>query len=84
VSRPYQPAFSEQALEALLEADRAQRAVVRAAVLRLCRTPGQTGDYCVLDDTGRPLNVVLIDGAVITFWADHAVRELRVALIEFP
>jgi hypothetical protein len=57
---------------------------VRAAVIRLCRTPGHSGDYRVLDEAGRPVSVVLIDGAVITFWADHASRELRVALVEFP
>ncbi len=34
--------------------------------------------------TGRTVEVVLIDGVVITFWTDHAVREVRIVFIEFP
>ena len=84
MSARYQPAYSEAALEALLAADAEQRATTRAAVLRLCRTPGRAGDYRQPDETGRMMKVVLIDEVVVTFWVDHAVREVRITAIEFP
>lgn len=30
------------------------------------------------------MEVVLIDEVVVTFWVDHAVREVRITAIEFP
>jgi len=67
----------------LLAADAEQRATTRAAALRLCRTPGRAGDYRQPDETGRMMGV-LIDEIVVTFWVDHAVREMRITVIEFP
>ncbi len=84
MSGAYQPAYSEPALEALLEADAGQRADAQAVISRLCRTPGRSGDYRERDDTGRWVEVALVDGVLVTYWADHAVRELRISFIEFP
>jgi hypothetical protein len=53
-------------------------------VQHLCRRPSQPGDYRERDDTGRLVDVVLIEGVIVTFWVDHAVREVRITFIEFP
>jgi hypothetical protein len=48
-------------------------------VLRLLAdSPHRSGDYVTNEQDGRALQNLLVDDWVITFWADHAVKELRV------
>jgi hypothetical protein len=50
-----------------------------ATVFRQIAThPHREGDYVTTDATGRVVQNLLVDDWVITFWADHAVKELRV------
>ena len=47
----------------------------------LVKSPDRAGDYGTLDPLGRRLQNLLIDDWVITFWADHATKELRITEI---
>jgi hypothetical protein len=62
------------------------RAPERRLLLKFCdqlrSNPDQQGDYQELDLTGRPLQVRIVGNWAVTFWADHAVKELRVVRIE--
>jgi hypothetical protein len=40
------------------------------------------GDFVETDDTGRPLQVKLHGKHLITYWPDHAVKEIRIVAIE--
>ena len=49
---------------------------------RLESESGQQGDIMEFDDTGRT-NHILISGAwAITYWPDHAAKEIRIVRIE--
>lgn len=81
--RAYEPAYSQEALEVLLVADTGQRSRACALVRQLCRTPSRTGDYQAKDTAGQQWEVILVDGVILTYRADDAVRELRIAIIEW-
>ena len=44
--------------------------------------PFRLGDFAEPDATGRLNQVLLIDEILLTYWTDHAVREVRVVRIE--
>lgn len=48
----------------------------------LALEPFQTGNFQEVDETGRTVEVLVKKRYAISFWADHAVRELRVVRIE--
>jgi hypothetical protein len=81
--RTYAPAYSQEALEALLAADSGQRASTRTLVRQMCRTPGRSGDYQANDTASQPWEVILLGGVILTYRADDAVCELRIATIEW-
>ena len=81
--RAYEPAYSQDALEVLLAADSGQRARARALVRQICRAPSRPGDYAAKDKDGQRWEVILVDGVILTYRADDAVRGLRIATIEW-
>ncbi len=62
------------------------RSAERRRVLEFCdqlrSNPYQQGDYQETDLTGRRLQVRIIGNYALTFWADPAVKEVRVVRIE--
>lgn len=62
------------------------RASERHRILNFCNQlvsdPYQHGDYQEFDLTGRQLEVRIVGNWAITFWTDHAVKEVRVVRIE--
>ncbi|MEO5959507.1 MAG: hypothetical protein ABIR80_10340 [Opitutaceae bacterium] len=58
-----------------------ERHRLAAACRVLASQPHREGDYITRDRNGRVLQNLLIDDWVITYWADHAVKEVRVAEI---
>jgi hypothetical protein len=59
----------------------------RNQILRLLnklRThPFLEGDYVERDDIGRLMQVVIVGRNAIVFWADHAVKEVKVIDLRF-
>lgn len=49
-----------------------------AALESLARNPFSPADYQELDADGRTNEVILEDEFLITYWLDHAVKEIRV------
>jgi hypothetical protein len=49
---------------------------------RLSENPGLTGDYQETDDIGRTVQIKILGDFALTYWADHAVREVKVVKIE--
>jgi hypothetical protein len=49
---------------------------------QLADNPSQIGDYFEPDESGREVQFILVRDLLIAFWADHAVRELRIVDIE--
>ena len=44
--------------------------------------PFRAGDFQQQDDTGRWNEVVLMENWLVTYWCDHAVREIRVVNLQ--
>jgi hypothetical protein len=56
---------------------RDQQAITRLLV-DLEKDPFQTGDYVESDEIGRPIQVVIIGRHALYYWADHAVKEVKI------
>lgn len=73
--------ISEQAL-----ASAPRSGVQREAVMRFIRSlahnPNAAGDFIEKDQAGRVVQVRVIGRHAITFWADHAVSEIKVTHVK--
>lgn len=48
----------------------------------LANNPTLKGDYEEQDEVGRPVQIKIIGKYALTFWADHAVKEVKVTKVE--
>jgi len=44
----------------------------------LAQDPFRKGDYVEKDEVGRPIQVLVIGRVAVSFWADHAVKEVKI------
>lgn len=79
--RPYAVFIHEQALAATPHST-AQCEPLMKFVRSLAANPNTTGDFAERDNTGRTVQVKLVGRYAITFWADHAVSEVKVTHIK--
>jgi len=56
----------------------AKRRMIISQIERLANNPYTVGDFEVTDWSGRKNQVQVLHGFSITYWADHAVKELRI------
>ena len=82
--KAFAPAYSQEALTALLASGRARRRHALAAVDRLCRAPVRTGDSSMVGPEDRECQVLFIDSLLLTYWVDDATREVRIVTLEWP
>lgn len=80
--RRYQTVFSRQALLFAAAADDDTFAEINLWVDRIERMPSTPGDYTEQDADGRELHTTVLTRLAITYWPDHATREIRVIQIE--
>lgn len=80
--RPYRTIFNRQAMEFVADADDEAFAEVEQWVNRVERAPSASGDYTEEDEDHRIMEVAVLHRVAIAYWADHAVREVRVVRIE--
>lgn len=67
-----------EAIEALKTTRRPQRRQISTFIDGLESHPDTTGDYNERDDTDRLIEIKVVGQFVITFWADHAAKEMKV------
>jgi hypothetical protein len=82
MSRAWKVVFNDEAVEFLLSCRAPARRTLLGFLDKLRNNPHLAGDFAETDDTGRPLQVKLHRQFLITFWADHAVKEVRIVEIE--
>jgi hypothetical protein len=61
---------------------RAERERILAFLESLVNHPESPGDYTDRDDAGRSVQIKIIGDYALTYWADHAVNEVKVTKIE--
>jgi hypothetical protein len=54
-----------------------------AFLSEICRNPYKKGDFIQFDNTGREIEGVIIDRFAILYWADHAVKEVKIVEIRY-
>jgi len=79
--RPYAVFINEQALAAAPRSGR-YRELVMNFIRSLANHPDTTGDFAEKDHAGRVVQVKIIGRYAVTFWADHAVSEVKVTHIK--
>ncbi len=79
---PYEPVLSSKAAAFVVAISKTRQRKVIGLLFQLADNPSQIGDYSESDNTGREVQFILIQDLLIAFWADHAVRELRIVDIE--
>lgn len=78
------PAYSQEALAALLAAGRVRRRQALMEISRLCRYPVRRGDSAMVGRDGRQCQMLLLDDLLLTYWVDDAAGEVRLVTIEWP
>ena len=79
---PYEPVLSSKAAAFLVALSKARQRKMIGLLDQLADSPCQIGDYFEPDESGREVQFILVRDLLIAFWADHAVRELRIVDIE--
>ena len=78
----FEPVLSGKASSYFVTLSKRKQRRLLDLLYRLATYPGQLGDYESLDEAGRKVQHLEAGPMVISFWADHAVRELRITDIE--
>ncbi len=79
--RPYAIYISEAALNSAPRSGR-QRERLMQFIRSLADNPNTSGDFSEPDDARRTVQVKIVGRYAITFWADHAVSEIKITHIK--
>ncbi len=78
----YEPVLSSKAAAFLVSLSKLRQRKLIGLLYQLADNPSQIGDYTEPDQTGREVQFIIVRDLLIAFWADHAVREMRIVDIE--
>lgn len=81
--KAFAPAYSQEALDALMSASGSARRQAISVIARLCRYPNRQGDAPLPQTDQRDLRIRSEGNLVITYWIDDAVAEVRVVTMEW-
>jgi hypothetical protein len=79
---PYGYALGDEAVHAFTGLPVKTRQRFLRACDHLIRNPRQAGDYQEPGTMGRIYQLKLVDDLLITWWVDHAAREVRIVRLE--
>jgi hypothetical protein len=78
---PYKVLITHEVLS-LPRPSASEQQKILAFLESLTSNPFQLGDYEERDEVGRPVQIKILGRHALTFWADHAVSEVKVTRIE--
>ncbi len=79
--KPYAVYLRIEAAELLKSVATRNRRGIENFVDSLSGNPFKTGDYAETDAAGRPIQIKILGNFAVAFWADHAVKEIKVVAI---
>lgn len=79
--QPYKVLISIEVLQ-LKRPSRQHREQILSFLASLAEHPAKLGGYEERDEVGRPIQIKVIGDFALTYWADHAVKEVKVIKIE--
>ena len=80
--RDYQVVLQPKAWTVLAKIVGRNKRRLLALLEELQGEPFRAGDFQQQDDTGRWNEVALMENWLVTYWCDHAVREIRVVNLQ--
>ena len=78
----YDLSFDGEAMRAFVQCDARQQRLLFDACEQVARHPFSSGDCPMRGSDGRENELLDLGEFVLTFWADHAVRVVRITAIE--
>lgn len=78
----FRPSFSDLAAEFILSLPKRRQRVLMDRAYELARHPFLESDYRLIDVDGRPIEHMLIDGFVFSYWLDHSLKLVMITEIE--
>jgi len=78
----FRPSFSDLAAEFILSLPKRRQRVVMDRAYELARHPFLESDYRLVDVDGRPIDHLLIDGFVFSYWVDQSFKLVMITEIE--
>mgnify|MGYP005854586897 FL=1 len=79
----YQVFIEEAAVDFIASTRGRKRKMLRTFVHELSSDPFNQGDFTEIDDTGRQTCTKLVDDFAVSYYPDHAVKEIKVFQIAF-
>ncbi len=79
--KPYAVYLRIEAAELLKAVAAQHRRRIEGYIDSLAGNPFRTGDYAETDSVGRPIQIKILGNFAVAFWADHAVKEIKVVAI---
>ena len=79
--KPYAVYLRLEAAELLKSVATRNRRGIENFVDSLSGNPFKSGDYAETDAAGRPIQIKILGNFAVAFWADHAVKEIKVVAI---
>jgi hypothetical protein len=79
--QPYKVLVTLEALQ-IDPPTRAERHHILSFLESLTTNPDRAGDFTERDDSGRLVQIKILGDYALTYWADHAVKEVKVIKIE--
>ena len=70
--------LSGKASAILVGLPKAKQKKIFALLFQIAEHPSQLGDYATKEENGREIQHMIVGDWHISFWADDAVRELRI------
>jgi len=80
--RSYRPVFAEGVAEFLVQQPRRRQRRILDLANQLARHPFVRSDYTIPDESGRPMDHLMIEDYVFTYWVDHGSFEVRITDID--
>lgn len=78
MTEPYEIFLRSEAIESLRGIRGTPRKAIAGFIDSLALSPSSTGDYTVQDVTGRVIYIKVLGSHAVTFWADHAAKEIKI------
>ncbi len=79
---PYDVVMRRTVAQRASSFSRGQRSRLEVFLDSLAVDPNQRGDFNDVDQTGRTNEAKVLHDLMVTYWADHAAREVRIVDLE--
>ena len=74
----YRVFIAAEVIATLRKCAKKEQQIITRLFDELAQEPFRPGDYAEQDEIGRPIQVIITGSSAVCFWADHAVKEVKI------